>query len=468
MNEIEAMTPATGDYEVDRQRHTRVFADGLADEIARVSATRAELHALRDRRLAELLDYARERSPWHADRLGSMDLDLVSGDDLTALPAMTKSDLMGHWDDIVCDRRLDLAMANEHIERTGEQGPAYLLDEYHVLASGGTTGVRGVMVWDFEGFRLAGSRPPVWGISVAQHLGVDRPMPMVVANVGSVGATHAGGAFSRCFSNPAMTETIPIAASRPIDEIIGELEEIRPHVLVGYASILHELAERKRRGELTISPRGLMQGGEPFLPEAQTAVTEAFGVPARDMWGATEFGAGASSFPGFEGLFVSEDLVIVEPVDADGQPTPLGERSHKVLVTNLANRVLPIIRYEITDEVTAAPPEPTAPWKGQRLLAIHGRQDDIFDYGTQRVHPHTFRSVLCQYADVTEYQVRQTIHGADVSVVTHSPLDARRLEARLTAALTDAGLTDPRVRVENTTAIARHPRSHKLKRFLPT
>ena len=148
-------------------------------------------------------------------------------------------------------------------------------------------------------------------------------------------------------------------------------------------------------------------------------------------------------------------------------PTPLGERSSKVLVTNLANRVLPIIRYEITDEVTLAPPEPRAPWKGQRLLAIHGRQDDIFDYGSQRVHPHTFRSVLSRYADVTEYQVRQTTHGADVSVLAHSPLDAGRLEASLTAALTDAGLTDPRVRVENTTAIERHPRSHKLKRFLP-
>jgi phenylacetate-coenzyme A ligase PaaK-like adenylate-forming protein len=467
MKNLEAVAPATGDYEVDRQRHVEAFVDGLAEEIALVSAPRAELHALRDRRLTDLLRHAREHSPWHAERLRSIDPDAVSGDDLSALPTMTKSDLMDHWDEIVCDTRLDLAMVNEHIDRTAENGLDYLLDEYHAVATGGTTGVRGVMVWDFEGFRLTSSRALAWGIATAGHLGVESPLPMRVANVGSVGATHLGGAITRCFSNPALRETIAVAASRPIDEIVDELEAIQPHILGGYASVLHALADRKQRGELTISPIGLTQAGEPFLPEAQAAVVEAFGVPARDMWGTTEVGMAAASFPGFEGLFISEDLVIVEPVAADGRPTPLGERSSKVLVTNLANRVLPIIRYEISDEVTLAAADPGSPWKGQRLVAIHGRQDDAFHYGSLRVHPHAFRSVLTRYAGVTEYQVRQTADGADVSVVAHSHIDLGRLQDDLTAALSEAGLRDPHVRLETTMTIDRHPQSQKLKRFVP-
>ena len=37
------------------------------------------------------------------------------------------------------------------------------------------------------------------------------------------------------------------------------------------------------------------------------------------------------------GMHLSDDLVIVEPVDANGDPVPSGVRSHKVYVTNLFN-----------------------------------------------------------------------------------------------------------------------------------
>jgi phenylacetate-coenzyme A ligase PaaK-like adenylate-forming protein len=358
-------------------------------------------------------------------------------------------------------------MVNEHIDRVAREGPSYLLDSYHALATGGTTGKRGVVVWDFEGFRLVGSRGPAWGMSFAQHSGLESPTPLIVVNVGSDGITHAGGAIVRCFSNPAMMQTIPIAASKPMEEIIEALEAHKPHILLGYASILHELAEHKRSGRLDISPIAVVQGGEPFLPEAQAAVSSAFGVPIRDIWGSTEIGFGASSFAGYEGLVISEDLIIVEPVDAEGVPVPLGERAAKLFVTNLANRVLPIVRYEISDEVTLAAPDPGCPWKGQRLLSIHGRQDDVFRYGERVVHPHTFRSVFTRHANVSEYQVRQTEDGADIVVVPLNALDASRLEQDITLALEKAGLAGPKVRIHQLERIERHARSKKLKRFVP-
>jgi phenylacetate-coenzyme A ligase PaaK-like adenylate-forming protein len=38
-------------------------------------------------------------------------------------------------------------------------------------------------------------------------------------------------------------------------------------------------------------------------------------------------------------------------VDADGNPVPYGQLSHKVFLTNLSNFTQPLIRYEITDRV---------------------------------------------------------------------------------------------------------------------
>jgi hypothetical protein len=166
------------DYEVDRQRHVQAFGQGLPEEVDHVEASREALHRIRDRRLNALLDHAREHSPWHRKRLASLGSAAVSGNDLRAIPSMTKSELMQHWDEIVCDRRLSRALANDHIETVGQQGPVYLLDSYHAAATGGTTGHRGVVVWDFEGFRLCGSRPTAWGMSVSRllHLGIEPPL----------------------------------------------------------------------------------------------------------------------------------------------------------------------------------------------------------------------------------------------------------------------------------------------------
>lgn len=50
-------------------------------------------------------------------------------------------------------------------------------------------------------------------------------------------------------------------------------------------------------------------------------------------------------------LHVNSDWFILEPIDAAGRPTPPGERSDSVLVTNLANRVQPVIRYDLGDSV---------------------------------------------------------------------------------------------------------------------
>ena len=77
---------------------------------------------------------------------------------------------------------------------------------------------------------------------------------------------------------------------------------------------------------------------------------------------------------------LSDDLLIVEPVDEDGLPVAPGERSAKVYLTNLFNRALPLIRYEITDEVTIAA-EPCPCGSAHRCVSdIQGRLDDAFVY----------------------------------------------------------------------------------------
>ena len=63
--------------------------------------------------------------------------------------------------------------------------------------------------------------------------------------------------------------------------------------------------------------------------------------------------------------------VVFEVVDADNRPVPPGTAGAKVLVTNLENRTLPLIRYELADRVTLSPDPnpsraPVPPLRGDR------------------------------------------------------------------------------------------------------
>ena len=166
-------------------------------------------------------------------------------------------------------------------------------------------------------------------------------------------------------------------------------------------------------------------------------------------------------------MHLSEDLVIVEPVAANGEPVPIGTESAKVYLTNLFNPLLPLIRYEITDQVTLLD-QPCACGSAHRRIAhIQGRLDDVFTYSNGLVvHPHLFRSLLGREERISEYQVHQTNDGADVLLCANGPLDVAVLAKALQAEMTRAGYPQP---VVTGRVVDQLPRVGigKLKRFVP-
>src|SRR5579872_5651448 len=234
-----------------------------------------------------------------------------------------------------------------------------------------------------------------------------------------------------------------------------------------YPSMLARLAAAARVGRLTISPRRIVTMAEPLLPEIQQAVREAWGVPIANSWGTSEGGLLALGCYREPGMHLSEDLVIVEPVDAHGQPVPVGTESAKVYLTNLFNPLLPLIRYEIADQVTFLDQPCTCGCTHRRIANIQGRLDDVFIYSNGLVlHPHLFRSLLGREARITEYQVRQTHDGAEVLMCTTSPLDLALLTKALQAEMTRAGYPQPIVTGRIVDQIPRVGIG-KLKRFVP-
>ena len=113
---------------------------------------------------------------------------------------MTKTDLMENFDRIVTDERLSLDLVNAHLA-TVTTG-SYLIDGHTAITSGGSTGERGVFVYDWVGWAT------FW-VSVFRHLLRAKwsdpdleSRPVVLAWVAAAHFTHATAALSRTFSSP--------------------------------------------------------------------------------------------------------------------------------------------------------------------------------------------------------------------------------------------------------------------------
>ena len=457
----------TSEFDSDRQRHLRAFADRLAVESERLTWPLERLHRVRDERLRALLRTARARSPWHRRRLTGIDLDAVTGAELAAVPTMSKADVMEHWDEIVTDRRLTLELAEAHLERVVSQGPTYLHGDYQVVTSGGSSGRRGVFVWDFEGwlgFALARERPTFW---LRQHTGGGGDARR--AFVGAAHATHPTAILPRTFAgSPQLGVGMSFPVTLPLAEIVEGLNRFQPTDLFSYPSMMRRLAAEISSGRLRISPRELNCGAEPLLADARAEIERAFRRPLMNLYAAAEVGVIARSYPGAVGLHLNEDIAVYEPVDDDNRLVPAGTRAPKLLVTNVINRAFPLIRYELGDELTMLPEPNPGPWSGRRIAEIEGRVDGAFIYdGDVEIHLHLFRSALGRRRQVLEYQVRQTRAGADIAVQTSAALEIEALRRELIQGLEALGLVQAQVSITDVREIQRGESTGKIQRFVP-
>jgi phenylacetate-coenzyme A ligase PaaK-like adenylate-forming protein len=260
---------------------------------------------------------------------------------------------------------------------------------------------------------------------------------------------------------------LPLAVTMPVTEIVGRLNAFGPHVLATYPSMAVLLADERRAGRLAIEPGVVTTSSELLTPEAAAAVEGAFGVRPSDLYATTEGLWGATCGQG-GGHHLFEDVTLVENVDDEGRPVPAGERGARLLVTNLANRVLPLVRFEISDLVTIDPEPCPCGRTLLRLRALEGRTEDVMRLPGRAapvaVHPMQF-SVLTADREVREFQVVQDGAALRLRVALRDGSDAgaaaERLRAGVEARLERLGVREPAVRVELCERLAR-PEGGKL------
>src|SRR5262249_30049473 len=112
-----------------------------------------------------------------------------------------------------------------------------------------------------------------------------------------------------------------------------------------------------------------------------------------------------------QGLHLFSDWFIVEPVDENNRRVPPGVESSKILLTNLANKVQPFIRFELPDRVTVLEGDCRCGSILPRIL-LKGRTSEMvylgaMDGGRVAVPPFHLTTLAEMVPGIGRYQIVQ-------------------------------------------------------------
>ena len=430
-------------------------------QLRRAHGPRAELVRHQQKRLEVVVRHAAIHSPFYRRRFAEAGTLGDGPVELTRLPVVDKSLLMQHFDELVCEPRL---RRDELLDWVGRNTRDQLfLDRYRVMLTSGSSGRPGLFVYDAAGWRALGGgfmRGSTW-------LGLRPTLPRQrMAFVGAAAPSHIGRHAATIASGPHRVLVLPVTL--PLPRLVEALNQFQPNYLQAYPSAAMWLADEQRAGRLRVSPRILVTVAELRTPEMTQRLQEAFGIRPFNFYGCSE-GLFGYECEYHQGIHLFEDTTLVENVDADGHPVPLGQPGARLLVTNLYNMVQPLLRLEVTDLVTLDPDPCPCGRMLARMKTINGRSDDVLslparDGGQVAVHPLHF-ALLTRDPDVREFQVIQEGPQLRVLVVPRdSPSSASEgrddgLETRLGRAvaqqLLELGVHEPQVTVERRRELTR-------------
>ncbi|MCH8188724.1 MAG: phenylacetate--CoA ligase family protein [Proteobacteria bacterium] len=230
--------------------------------------------------------------------------------------------------------------------------------------------------------------------------------------------------------------------SRPVAEQLAWLEAENPAHLVTYPSNLLSLLRHCEKKEVRLPAlRGVATLGEVLEPEVRTACERVWGVPVGDSYSAQEVGIIALQCPESPHYHVQSESVLAEILDGDGKPCAPGGTG-RLVVTDLHNFAMPLIRYEIGDYAEAGEPCPCG--RGLPVITrILGRTRNMLTLPSgEQIWPAFAKALREALPQLRQAQlVQRTLDEIEVRLVVARPLTPReedRARRALGKALSDA------------------------------
>lgn len=381
-----------------------------------------EIERIQLDKLNRLLRHAWAEVPFlraYWSRAGLVPGDLASLTELERYPVLTKDLVTANYGDMIASSWRGKTMRKTTGGSSGEPfSLEYTMESYARRTavmwrgyawSGADLGVRTAYIWG------TGQRKGGWGGLKDQLY-------------------H--GAFNRCFLDAfALTE-------QNISEYVKGIQKFRAKILVGYVAPVTLVARWINNNGVRIAGiDAVLTGAEALYESERAEIERAFGCKVFNTYGCREFMLLAAECDQHRGLHVSADHLVLETLDEQGRPVK--GVSGDVIVTDLHNYGMPMVRYRNGDRATYNPDSCSCGRGLPILSSVDGRILDTIVTPDGRLVPgEFFVAVMIGFPSIEKYLIVQTapdeiqVQIAPKGRITHA--ECEQLRRAMIAGVGDA------------------------------
>ena len=324
-----------------------------------------ELQKLQMQRLRQQLVHAYKYVPFYRLRMaeaGMTPLDVQTHKDLAQLSVLTKRDIQDHGDLLVSSNiPASKRVQNQTGGSTGSPLQFYVDKERCDSRMASTERHN-----SWAGLRAGDWYAHLWGSRF--DVG-DKPNP--------------NPAWRQKLLYRDLTLHTACVSEEAMLEYVGVLRRYRPRYMLAYAQSAVLFAEFCRNNNISdIAFESMIVSAEMLLPGKRALLEKTFGGRVFNRYGCREVSVIASECEFHTGLHVNADALLVEVEPVPNLPSGMG----RVLITDLLNRSMPLIRYEIGDLASLNTPLHCQCGRSLPLIGnIEGRTSDFLELPNGRM-----------------------------------------------------------------------------------
>ena len=309
--------------------------------------------------LGQLLRHCREMVPYYADLLSGTSAGQITDNPweaLQKLPLLTKDTIRANSDRLLSrDNNYRNCEVNTSGGSTGEPVKLIQDDHYRDCSS--------ALRWFSQymlGCDLGQMNVRLWGSERDLEHGTQSPKAR----------------FFNWLTNTTWINAFQMTPERMRDAI-DLLNRKQPRLIVAYAQAMYELAQFAGREQIHVGVQhAVMTSAGTLYPFMREKIGSTFQCPVYNLYGSREVSDIAWELPGKKGLWVAPWTNVLEIVDEEGKIVEPGGEGN-IVVTNLTNHAMPLVRYSIGDRGALSPNGGNR--DGIQVLAhVSGRNVDVF------------------------------------------------------------------------------------------
>ncbi|MCI2282227.1 phenylacetate--CoA ligase family protein [Colwellia sp. MSW7] len=370
--------------------------------LTRLNWSKSELIDFQWQQLEKLLHHCWHNVPFykeHWKQSGITDISEIKNlDDFAKLPVLTKQDVAEHYDQLI---------------------PSIYKGKNIKKATGGSTGTpfrfelnelsndaRQAIMWRGYGWLGLG-------------LGV-KSLFLWGDNIGEASRLRAlkENLYHR-FYNRKMVSTFTMNLNN-LEEYITTINTYKPEAIISYVNPLYKIAQFINQNNMRVfSPKTLLTGAEPLYDFQRIEIEKAFNAKVYNTYGCREFMLIAAECKKQQGLHINIDHLVVETLNEKKEPIT-GEVGD-IVITDLMNYGMPLIRYVNGDRATLSTSACTCGNPLPMIEKVNGRKSDVIKTIAGHMIPgELFPHLFKEFEGITKFQVKQSnINNIDIYLVTN-------------------------------------------------